>query len=33
MANTLPLDGVRVVEMSHMVMGPSTGLFLGFSGR
>ncbi|WP_353476033.1 CoA transferase (plasmid) [Salipiger sp. H15] len=27
-----PLDGIRVVEMSHMVMGPSTGMFLGFLG-
>ena len=27
-----PLDGVRVVEMSHMIMGPSCGLFLGFLG-
>ena len=32
MTETLPLDGVRVVEMSHMVMGPSTGMFLGFLG-
>lgn len=32
MASALPLDGVRVVEMSHMVMGPSTGMFLGFLG-
>lgn len=32
MTSTLPLDGVRVVEMSHMVMGPSTGMFLGFLG-
>lgn len=32
MANALPLEGVRVVEMSHMVMGPSTGQFLGFLG-
>ena len=27
-----PLSGIRVVEMSHMVMGPSTGMFLGFLG-
>ncbi|WP_436636894.1 CaiB/BaiF CoA transferase family protein [Microbaculum sp. FT89] len=27
-----PLDGVRVVEMSHMIMGPSCGLFLAFLG-
>lgn len=32
MTSTLPLDGIRVVEMSHMVMGPSTGMFLGFLG-
>jgi len=32
MATTLPLEGIRVVEMSHMVMGPSTGMFLGFLG-
>lgn len=27
-----PLDGIRVVEMSHMVMGPSCGMFLAFLG-
>ena len=27
-----PLAGVRVVEMSHMIMGPSCGMFLGFLG-
>lgn len=27
-----PLAGIRVVEMSHMVMGPSCGQFLGFLG-
>ncbi|MEQ8813991.1 MAG: CoA transferase [Thalassobaculum sp.] len=27
-----PLDGIRVVEMSHMIMGPSCGMFLGFLG-
>ncbi|RMC32968.1 CaiB/BaiF CoA transferase family protein [Paracoccus alkanivorans] len=32
MAGTLPLEDVRVVEMSHMVMGPSAGMFLGFLG-
>lgn len=32
MTSKLPLDGIRVVEMSHMVMGPSTGMFLGFLG-
>ena len=29
---TLPLDGVRVVEVSHMVMGPSCGLILADLG-
>src|SRR5690554_2559300 len=28
----MPLAGVRVVEMSHMIMGPSCGMFLGFLG-
>ena len=28
----MPLDGIRVVEMSHMVFGPSCGMFLAFSG-
>ena len=28
----LPLDGVRVIEFCHMVMGPSTGLILGDMG-
>lgn len=32
MAHALPLEGVRVVEMSHMVMGPCAGMFLGFLG-
>lgn len=27
-----PLQGIRVVEMSHMIMGPSCGMFLGFLG-
>ncbi len=27
-----PLEGVRVVEMSHMIMGPSCGMFLRFMG-
>lgn len=27
-----PLDGIRVVELSHMIMGPSCGMFLGFLG-
>jgi crotonobetainyl-CoA:carnitine CoA-transferase CaiB-like acyl-CoA transferase len=27
-----PLNGIRVVEMSHMIMGPSCGMFLGFLG-
>jgi crotonobetainyl-CoA:carnitine CoA-transferase CaiB-like acyl-CoA transferase len=29
---TLPLTGIRVVELSHMVMGPSCGLVLGDLG-
>lgn len=28
----LPLEGIRVVEMSHMVMGPACGMFLAFLG-
>ncbi|SPF81736.1 CaiB/BaiF CoA transferase family protein [Pseudoprimorskyibacter insulae] len=32
MTQIRPLEGLRVVEMSHMVMGPSTGMFLGFLG-
>ncbi len=27
-----PLSGIRVVEMSHMIMGPSCGMFLAFLG-
>ena len=27
-----PLDGIRIVELSHMVFGPSCGMFLAFSG-
>lgn len=27
-----PLEGIRVVEMSHMVMGPSCGMFLAMLG-
>lgn len=27
-----PLEGIRVVEMSHMIMGPSCGMFLAFLG-
>ena len=27
-----PLAGIRVVEMSHMIMGPSCGMILGFLG-
>ncbi|MCY4238314.1 MAG: CoA transferase [Rhodospirillaceae bacterium] len=27
-----PLSGLRVVEMTHMIMGPSCGMFLGFLG-
>lgn len=29
---TLPLEGIRVVEFSHMAMGPSAGLLLGDLG-
>jgi crotonobetainyl-CoA:carnitine CoA-transferase CaiB-like acyl-CoA transferase len=32
MSRTLPLDGIRVVEFSHMVMGPSCGLILADLG-
>ena len=27
-----PLDGIRVVEMGHMIMGPACGMFLAFLG-
>ncbi len=32
MAELLPLDGIRVIEMSHMVMGPTCGLILAQLG-
>lgn len=32
MAEPLPLDGIRVVEMSHMVMGPTCGVILAQLG-
>lgn len=32
MSEQLPLQGMRVVEMSHMIMGPSCGMFLAFLG-
>jgi crotonobetainyl-CoA:carnitine CoA-transferase CaiB-like acyl-CoA transferase len=32
MSATLPLDGIRVVEFSHMVMGPTCGLVLADLG-
>ncbi len=32
MSAPLPLDGIRVVEFSHMIMGPSCGLVLGDLG-
>jgi crotonobetainyl-CoA:carnitine CoA-transferase CaiB-like acyl-CoA transferase len=32
MTATLPLDGIRVVELSHMVMGPTCGLVLADLG-
>lgn len=31
-ARALPLDGIRVIETSHMIMGPSCAMFLGFLG-
>ena len=31
-APALPLQGIRVVEFSHMVMGPSCGMILGDLG-
>ncbi len=31
-SNFAPLKDVRVVEMSHMIMGPSCGMFLSFLG-
>ena len=31
-SNRLPLTGIRVVEFSHMIMGPSCGLILGDLG-
>ena len=32
MSDALPLDGVRIVEMSHMVMGPTCGMILAQLG-
>ncbi len=32
MSAALPLEGVRVIEFSHMIMGPSSGLVLGDLG-
>ncbi|MGF6598786.1 crotonobetainyl-CoA:carnitine CoA-transferase CaiB-like acyl-CoA transferase [Paraburkholderia sp. GAS448] len=31
-AQKLPLDGIRVIELSHMVMGPTCGMILGDLG-
>jgi crotonobetainyl-CoA:carnitine CoA-transferase CaiB-like acyl-CoA transferase len=31
-ASSLPLAGIRVVEFSHMVMGPTGGMILGDLG-
>ena len=31
-SNLRPLEGIRVVEMTHMIMGPSCGMFLAFLG-
>jgi crotonobetainyl-CoA:carnitine CoA-transferase CaiB-like acyl-CoA transferase len=28
----LPLDGIRVIEFTHMVMGPTCGMILGDLG-
>ena len=32
MTNKLPLDGIRVVEFTHMVMGPTCGMVLADLG-
>ena len=32
MAQTLPLEGIRVIEFCHVVMGPTCGLILGDMG-
>ena len=32
MSGALPLTGIRVIEMSHMIMGPSCGMFLAMLG-
>ncbi len=32
MSASLPLTNIRVVEMSHLIMGPCAGMFLGFLG-
>src|SRR3978361_389383 len=32
LSQCLPLTGIRVVEFSHMIMGPSCGLILGDLG-
>jgi len=32
MTGSLPLEGIRVVEFVHMVMGPTCGLLLGDLG-
>jgi crotonobetainyl-CoA:carnitine CoA-transferase CaiB-like acyl-CoA transferase len=32
MTTSLPLEGIKVIEFSHMVMGPSCGLLLGDMG-
>ena len=32
MSDSLPLDGIRVVEFTHMVMGPTCGMILGDLG-
>ena len=30
--NTLPLNGLRVIEFTHMVMGPTCGMILADLG-
>lgn len=32
MSNTLPLSGIRVIEFTHMVMGPTCGMLLADLG-
>ncbi len=32
MSNSLPYSGIRVIEFTHMVMGPTCGMILGDLG-